>query len=67
MKYQQPDARGHFGPYGGTFVSETLIYALDELKQAYADALADPAFIQEYHYELAHFVGRPSPSITLHA
>ncbi len=59
--YQQPDASGHFGPYGGTFVAETLIHALDELKQAYAEAQADPAFRAEFESELAHFVGRPSP------
>ena len=59
--YQQPDSSGHFGPYGGTFVAETLIHALDELKQAYAEAQADPAFRAEFEYELAHFVGRPSP------
>ncbi len=61
MSYQQPDARGHFGPYGGTFVAETLIHALDELKDAYAQAQADPAFDAEFRSELAHFVGRPSP------
>jgi tryptophan synthase beta chain len=61
LNYQQPDARGHFGPYGGTFVAETLIHALDELKQAYADAQRDPAFMAEFRSELAHFVGRPSP------
>ncbi len=61
LNYQQPDARGHFGPYGGTFVAETLIHALDELKAAYADAQADPAFMAEFRSELAHFVGRPSP------
>ncbi len=61
LNYQQPDARGHFGPYGGTFVAETLIHALDELKDAYAVAQADPAFMAEYRSELAHFVGRPSP------
>jgi tryptophan synthase beta chain len=61
LTYQQPDARGHFGPYGGTFVAETLIHALDELKDAYAVAQADPAFMAEYRSELAHFVGRPSP------
>ncbi|HEV7915369.1 MAG TPA: tryptophan synthase subunit beta [Albitalea sp.] len=61
MNYQQPDARGHFGPYGGTFVAETLIHALDELKQAYAEAQRDPAFDAEFRSELAHFVGRPSP------
>ena len=59
--YQQPDASGHFGPYGGTFVAETLIHALDELKHAYAEAQADPAFRAEFESELAHFVGRPSP------
>jgi tryptophan synthase beta chain len=61
LNYEQPDARGHFGPYGGTFVAETLIHALDELKAAYDDARADPAFMAEYRHELAHFVGRPSP------
>ncbi len=59
--YQQPDARGHFGPYGGNFVSETLTYAIAELQQAYEAAKADPAFAAEFAYELAHFVGRPSP------
>ena len=59
--YQQPDAQGHFGPYGGTFVAETLIHALDELKAAYAEARRDPAFKAEFDSELAHFVGRPSP------
>jgi len=61
LNYQQPDARGHFGVYGGTFVAETLIHALDELKQAYAEARNDPAFMAEFRSELAHFVGRPSP------
>jgi tryptophan synthase beta chain len=61
MSYQQPDARGHFGPYGGTFVAETLIHALDELKAAYAQAQRDPEFQREFQSELAHFVGRPSP------
>ena len=61
LNYQQPDARGHFGPYGGTFVAETLIHALDELKEAYAQAQADPAFAAEFRMELAQFVGRPSP------
>lgn len=59
--YQQPDARGHFGVYGGTFVAETLIHALDELKAAYDEARQDPAFMAEFRSELAHFVGRPSP------
>ncbi len=61
LNYQQPDARGHFGPYGGTFVAETLIHALDELKAAYEHYRADPDFVAEYRSELAHFVGRPSP------
>jgi len=59
--YDFPDARGHFGPYGGVHVAETLMAALDELNAEYARAKADPAFWQEYHYELKHFVGRPSP------
>jgi tryptophan synthase beta chain len=59
--YQQPDASGHFGPYGGSFVSETLVHALDELKAAYAHYRNDPEFIAEFRRELAHFVGRPSP------
>src|SRR5450432_433784 len=54
LDYHQPDARGHFGPYGGSFVAETLVHALDEPK-------ADPAFDAEFRSELAHFVGRPSP------
>ena len=60
-EYQQPDTSGHFGQYGGSFVSETLTHAINELKDAYAKYKDDPAFIAEYHYELAHFVGRPSP------
>ena len=59
--YNFPDAKGHFGPYGGVFVAETLFGALDELKAAYAAAQVDPAFRAEYEYELKHFVGRPSP------
>jgi tryptophan synthase beta chain len=59
--YHQPDAKGHFGPYGGSFVAETLVHALDELKAAYDKYRADPAFQAEYQHELAHFVGRPSP------
>jgi tryptophan synthase beta chain len=59
--YQQPDASGHFGPYGGSFVSETLVHALDELKAAYEHYRHDPEFIAEFQRELKHFVGRPSP------
>ncbi|WP_395141792.1 tryptophan synthase subunit beta [Schlegelella aquatica] len=61
FQYQQPDARGHFGPYGGTFVAETLIHALDELKAAYEQCRQDPVFQAEFRHELAHYVGRPSP------
>ncbi len=59
--YHLPDERGHFGPYGGVFVSETLIHALDELNRAYARYRDDPDFLSEFRYELKHFVGRPSP------
>jgi tryptophan synthase beta chain len=61
IPYQQPDSRGHFGPYGGSFVAETLVHALDELKACYAEARRDPAFDAEFRSELAHYVGRPSP------
>src|SRR3989440_380623 len=59
--YDLPDARGHFGPYGGVFVAETLTHALDELRDAYERARADAAFQAEFHHELKHYVGRPSP------
>ncbi len=61
LDYDQPDARGHFGPYGGSFVAETLVHALDELKACYDAARRDPAFDAEFRSELAHYVGRPSP------
>src|SRR5262245_49497208 len=61
QNYQQPDASGHFGIYGGTFVAETLIHALDELKAAYDHYRNDPEFIAEFRQEPKHFVGRPSP------
>ncbi|HRD90301.1 MAG TPA: tryptophan synthase subunit beta, partial [Accumulibacter sp.] len=56
-----PDAAGHFGPYGGVFVAETLIAALDELREAYAAAQRDPHFLAEFEHDLQHYVGRPSP------
>lgn len=56
-----PDAAGHFGPYGGRFVSETLIGALDELQAMYSRLKNDPEFIAAFDYDLAHYVGRPSP------
>ena len=59
--YDLPDARGHFGPYGGVFVSETLVHALDELKAVYAECRADAAFMAEFEHDLKHYVGRPSP------
>ena len=59
--YDLPDARGHFGPYGGTFVAETLIAALEDLKAHYARYRDDAEFQAEFARELKHFVGRPSP------
>lgn len=59
--YAFPDVRGHFGQYGGTFVSETLSFALAELRDNYARYRVDPEFLREFRYELKHFVGRPSP------
>ena len=56
-----PDARGHFGPYGGSFVAETLTHALDELRAAYERCRKDPQFQAELKHELKHYVGRPSP------
>ena len=61
LPYNLPDECGHFGPYGGVFVSETLIHALDELKAVYAEARQDPEFRREFESELKHFVGRPTP------
>ncbi|MDB5888178.1 MAG: tryptophan synthase, beta subunit, partial [Rhodocyclales bacterium] len=61
VPYDMPDARGHFGPYGGIFVAETLIPALEELRAAYAVSQNDAEFQAEFAYELKHFVGRPSP------
>ncbi|WP_019626710.1 tryptophan synthase subunit beta [Thioalkalivibrio sp. ALJT] len=56
-----PDVRGHFGPYGGRFVSETLMGALDELQAVYEQYLGDPDFMAELDHDLQQFVGRPSP------
>jgi len=61
MHYDQPDAQGHFGIYGGRFVAETLMHALDELEAAYTKYQHDPEFVAEFRRELTHFVGRPSP------
>jgi tryptophan synthase beta chain len=59
--YDLPDAAGHFGEYGGIFVAETLMHALDELRQAYERYRVDPDFVAEFQRELKHYVGRPSP------
>lgn len=56
-----PDASGHFGPYGGVFVAETLMEPLDELRLAYEKYLKDPQFLAELDADLQHYVGRPSP------
>ncbi|WP_114377484.1 tryptophan synthase subunit beta [Elioraea thermophila] len=56
-----PDARGHFGPFGGRYVAETLMPLILEVERAYEDAKADPAFQAEFRRLLAHYVGRPSP------
>lgn len=56
-----PDSRGHFGIFGGRFVSETLTAALDELQQTYSKLWADPDFQRQFDHDLAHYVGRPSP------
>ncbi|MEO8440977.1 MAG: tryptophan synthase subunit beta [Betaproteobacteria bacterium] len=59
--FDLPDESGHFGTYGGTFVAETLVQALDELREAYSRWSTDPGFIAELDYDLKHYVGRPSP------
>src|SRR5471032_2078075 len=59
--YDLPDAQGHFGQYGGIFVAETLMHALEELRTTYDRYKNDADFVAEFHDELAHFVGRPSP------
>ena len=59
--YDLPDQEGYFGPYGGTFVSETLMAAIEELKAQYERYRQDPEFLAELAHELHHYVGRPSP------
>ena len=58
---QVPDAHGRFGPYGGKFVAETLMFALAELEGLYNELKDDPDFLREFDLDLAHYVGRPSP------
>ncbi len=60
-KYNMPDDRGHFGPYGGMFVAETLIPPIQQLNAAYQQYLNDPEFIEELDTDLKYYVGRPSP------
>ena len=59
--FDGPDATGHFGPYGGIFVGETLVAAVEELALVYQELSNDEAFWAEYDSELKHYVGRPSP------
>lgn len=59
--YNLPDEKGHFGPYGGKFVAETLMTALEELRTQYFYYQADKEFQTEFAYELRHYVGRPTP------
>ena len=61
MTYNYPDSTGHFGPYGGIYVAETLVGALEELRAAYEKYRNDPEFIAEFEHDLKHYVGRPSP------
>tara|TARA_R110002096_G_scaffold61468_8_gene152779 strand:- start:6614 stop:7846 length:1233 start_codon:yes stop_codon:yes gene_type:complete len=59
--YQLPDEKGHFGPYGGLFVAETLMESIEELNQAYTQYIKDPDFLAELDADLHDYVGRPSP------
>jgi len=61
MAYSTPDAQGFYGPYGGTFVPETVMPALQELAAGYHEAMEDAAFVEELQYLLRDYVGRPSP------
>ncbi len=61
MTYFYPDKAGHFGPYGGIYMAETLIPAVEELREQYERFRDDPEFKAEFAYELKHYVGRPSP------
>ena len=59
--FSYPDQKGHFGQFGGRFVSETLMAALQDLEKLYAKMKNDPEFLREFDYDMAHYVGRPSP------
>ena len=60
-EYNLPDTKGHYGPYGGIFVAETLMHALEELRENYENLREDKDFLAEFSSELKNFVGRPSP------
>jgi tryptophan synthase beta chain len=61
IHYHAPDERGHFGQFGGVYVAETLIPAIEAVRIEYEKAKQDPAFMAEFLYDLKHYVGRPSP------
>ena len=61
QNYNVPGHKGHFGPYGGDFVAETLIHALEDLRDNYEKLKNTPSFMEEFHDDLKNFVGRPSP------
>ena len=61
QELEGPDVRGHFGPYGGVYVGETLIAAVEELNSVYQTLSQSDTFWSEFHHELNHYVGRPSP------
>jgi tryptophan synthase beta chain len=61
MSIVYPDAKGRFGEFGGKFVPETLMHALEELEEAFNEAMNDSDFIKDYHHELVHYSGRPTP------
>ena len=61
QELEGPDVRGHFGPYGGVYVGETLIAAVEELNRVYQTLSESDTFWSEFHHELNHYVGRPSP------
>ena len=61
LEYAAPDESGHFGRYGGRFVSETLIHALDQLESLYLELKEDPDFLNELAADMQRYVGRPSP------
>ena len=60
-EYNYPDERGHFGPYGGRYVAETLMPLITEVAAAYEDAKRDAEFIRQFEYYCTHYIGRPSP------